>query len=152
MEDQLTITQKECTRLLLENRELKSRLGLAGAVADVRSFHEKFGVPILREPTIPSEGRVKLRADLIHEESAECTWAIETCNLIEIADGIADTIYVCVGAALEFGIPIVDVWEEVQRTNMLKVGGARRVDGKILKPEGWEPPRIGAILERAAKS
>lgn len=51
-------------------------------------------------------------------------------------------IYVLVGAALAFGIPLDRVWSEVQRANMAKLGGARRADGKILKPEGWQPPRI----------
>lgn len=115
-------------------------------VAKVREFHEQFGVPILDKPWLPDQSRVNLRAELIAEESAELAYAIETCNLVEIADGIADLVYVAIGAALEFGIPIDAVFDEVHRTNMLKVGGATRADGKLLKPEGWKPPDIAAIL------
>ena len=49
-------------------------------------------------------------------------------------------------AALEFGIPIERVWDEVHRSNMQKIGGATREDGKILKPDGWTPPNIARAL------
>ena len=66
---------------------------------------------------------------------------------MEIADGICDSIYVLLGAALELGINITPLWDEVQRTNMAKEGGAIREDGKILKPEGWKPPVISRLLK-----
>jgi len=116
------------------------------AVRQLREFHERFGVPVLERPWIPAEDRRSLRAALIAEEASELQDAIETANLIEIADGIADLIYVAIGTALEFGIPLERVWEEVHRTNMQKVGGAIRADGKILKPEGWQAPQIAEIL------
>lgn len=60
---------------------------------------------------------------------------------------LADLIYVAVGAALELGIPLGAVWAEVHTANMRKVGGGRRGDGKVLKPEGWTPPDvIGAVF------
>jgi hypothetical protein len=51
------------------------------------------------------------------------------------------------GTAVEFGIDIQPFFDEVHRTNMLKVGGTTREDGKTLKPPGWEPPRIREMLE-----
>jgi len=68
-----------------------------------------------------------------------------------LSDGLADLIYVCVGCALEYGIPLDRVGDEVQRSNMAKVDpltGAvrRRLDGKILKPEGWTPPDIAGVM------
>ena len=63
-----------------------------------------------------------------------------------IADGIADLIYVLLGTALSYGIHIAPIWDEVQRTNMAKEGGATRHDGKVLKPEGWQPPDVRGIL------
>jgi len=45
------------------------------------------------------------------------------------------------------GIDLMPFYEEVHRTNMAKLGGPKREDGKQLKPPGWEPPRIGEILK-----
>lgn len=72
-------------------------------------------------------------------------------DMEEIADGLADLIYVAVGAALEFGIPLDRVWAEVQRSNMAKVDAEtgrvrKRADGKVLKPDGWTPPDIKSAL------
>lgn len=116
-------------------------------IQDVRAFHEAFGIPIVDKPAIPSDGRCQLRIDLIKEEVKETISAIENNDLVEIADGLADIIYVTVGAALEFGVPLDRVWDEVQRSNMAKVGGGVREDGKMLKPEGWTPPDIAKALE-----
>lgn len=118
------------------------------AIEQLKEFHRRFGVPILDQPQIPSDTRRHLRAALIAEEALELTTAIDGADLVGIADGIADVIYVAIGAALEFGIPLEKVWDEVHRTNMLKVGGSMREDGKILKPEGWTPPDIAAVLGR----
>lgn len=52
----------------------------------------------------------------------------------------------CFTAAYSLGLDIKPLFEEVHRTNMLKVGGPTRADGKILKPEGWQPPRIRELL------
>ena len=90
--------------------------------------------------------------NLIREEViVELLPAMEKDDMIEIADAIADSIYVLIGASLEYGIPLHKVWNEVQRTNMAKVdpstGAVRkRADGKILKPPGWMPPDIASIL------
>ena len=112
----------------------------------VREFHEKFGVPAPEIPGFPSIQRQRLRWDLIKEELAELERADSIEDLIEVADGLADLVYVICGMALEYGIPLDEVFAEVHRTNMAKVGGPLRDDGKILKPEGWEPPNIKAIL------
>ncbi len=93
-----------------------------------------------------------MRARLLDEEVREFHNALsEDDNIIELADALADIIYIVVGTALEFGIPLDRVWTEVQRSNMAKVdpttGKAKhRVDGKILKPEGWTPPDIVAAF------
>lgn len=149
LREHLTSVQVECTKLLLENRTLKERAGLSGAAAQVREFHTQFGVQIMETPTVPDEMRQGLRKRLITEECLEFLTAWEKRDLVEIADGIADLIYVLLGTALSYGIPIGDVFNEVHRTNMLKVKGSVRDDGKILKPEGWQPPNIAGILEAA---
>jgi predicted HAD superfamily Cof-like phosphohydrolase len=72
-------------------------------------------------------------------------------NIVEIADAIADSIYVLIGTALEYGIPLDAVWGEVQISNMAKVDldtgkVRRREDGKVLKSEGWTKPDIRKAL------
>lgn len=76
--------------------------------------------------------------------------------LTRIADDIGDSIYVLCGLANCLGIPLAEVYQEIHRTNMQKTipdgqGGytvRRRADGKILKPDNWEPPNIKAILRK----
>jgi predicted HAD superfamily Cof-like phosphohydrolase len=72
-------------------------------------------------------------------------------DLVGIADGIADSVYVLVGTALEYGIPLDRVWGAVHSANMAKVDPVtgkvrKRFDGKVLKPDGWKRPDIAAIL------
>ena len=121
---------------------------------DVAAFHLACDVPVVDKPTAPPRDRAGLRADLILEEAVETLNAIADRNIASIADGLADLIYVCVGTALEYGIPLDRVWDEVQRSNMSKVDSAtgkvrKRADGKVLKPEGWTPPDIAGVLRNA---
>jgi predicted HAD superfamily Cof-like phosphohydrolase len=131
----------------------------------VEDFHRKFGHPIGETPAFR---RPELRAKLILEEAIETAVGIlghtraaelvrqefielntrtpkDAPDFVEAIDGICDTLYVTVGAAIEFGVDIQPVFDEVHRSNMDKVGGAVRADGKSLKPAGWKPP---AILDR----
>ena len=118
---------------------------------DVTDFHMATNTPVCPAPKVPTDDRVMLRVDLVKEEYSEVMLAIDRDNLVALADGLADLIYVCVGTALEYGIPLDKVWDEVQRSNMAKVDPRtglvrRREDGKILKPDGWQPPGIEGIL------
>lgn len=121
-------------------------------MADVAALHRACDIPVLDGPAIPPPDRVALRKELIQEEVVrELLVAMDEGDLEKIADGMADAVYVIVGAALEYGIPLDRVWREVQAANMRKVDPAtgqvrRRADGKVLKPEGWTPPDIAAAL------
>jgi len=88
----------------------------------------------------------ELRVKLIKEETQELFDALGRENLIEIADGIVDSIVVLLGTAVTYGIDIRLVWDEIHKTNMAKQGGKKRSDGKFLKPGGWQPPRVAEIL------
>lgn len=114
--------------------------------AMVRAWHEKFGVVIGEYPRIR---RPELRAALIEEEARETCDAILRGDLVEAIDGMCDVLYVIFGTAVEFGVDLAPFFAEVHRTNMLKVGGATRDDGKILKPEGWQKPQIAEMLRAA---
>jgi predicted HAD superfamily Cof-like phosphohydrolase len=132
----------------------------------VIEFHQAFDIPIAGAPSVPTDARVRLRARLIAEEFFETLGAMfdldasGTINeivdilraninelpvrvdLVELADGFADLDYVVEGARLEFGINGLPIAKEVHRSNMAKVGGERRADGKLLKPAGWTPPNL----------
>lgn len=116
-------------------------------VQDVRNFHLKFGQLVSKVPRWPDDQIIDLRRKLVTEEYAEFLDGIAKRDMVETADAIADLIYVLVGTAIAFGIPLEPIWRAVQKTNMAKEGGAMRVDGKVLKPEGWMPPDVaGALL------
>jgi predicted HAD superfamily Cof-like phosphohydrolase len=90
-----------------------------------------------------------LRKKLLIEEVNEYYNAEYADDLVEIADALADIIYIACGTAVSYGIPLDRVFTEVHRSNMAKlVDGKvlRRSDGKIQKPEGWTPPDIETIL------
>jgi predicted HAD superfamily Cof-like phosphohydrolase len=83
----------------------------------------------------------------------ECVWEAVAksgvrVDLAELADGLADLDYVVEGTRLEFGLNGKPIAAEVHRSNMEKRGGEKRADGKTLKPEGWQPPDIGAELRK----
>lgn len=124
------------------------------AALDVQRFHEVTDTPVLTVPEFCSHGRLRLRHDLIAEEVSETLDAAEERDMVEVADGIIDSIYVLIGMGLELGLPMAELWAEVQRSNMAKAieqpdgtfKVVRRADGKILKPDGWTPPDIAGIL------
>jgi predicted HAD superfamily Cof-like phosphohydrolase len=111
----------------------------------VEEFHRAFDHPIGETPAIR---RPELRVDLIREEARETIEAIMRGDLVEAADGLCDLLYVTIGAAIEFGLDLEPLFDEVHRANMTKIGGAKRADGKTLKPEGWKPPDIAGEIER----
>lgn len=119
---------------------------------DIYEFHNTFLQYIGIEPKIPSINVVNLRKTLIKEEIRELLIAINENNIIEIADGIVDSIVVLIGTAISYGIDIRPIWDEIHKTNMAKFGGNTRSDGKILKPENWIPPNIKRILEKQLKT
>jgi predicted HAD superfamily Cof-like phosphohydrolase len=113
---------------------------------DVWSFHYAAGEmdTMPSQPTIPSAELLQHRLERIEEEFIELKNELvhSTFNIENVAGEMADLIYVIVGSAQKFGIPLERVWNAVHKSNMDKVrnGVARRADGKIIKPEGWQKP------------
>jgi len=119
---------------------------------DVKEFHQAFGQRIGDKPELPNIEERKLRIKLLDEEVFEYTDAEYADDLVEIADALADIIYIACGTAVSYGIPLDDVFAEVNRSNMAKlVDGKviRRADGKVQKPEGWTAPDIKGVLEKS---
>ncbi len=69
-------------------------------------------------------------------------------NFVETIDGLCDLKYVVEGTFEAFGVDGEPFWDEVHRSNMMKVNGPRRADGKILKPADWTPPDIAGVLAK----
>jgi len=125
------------------------------AQLNLRDFHEKFGLTINDTPTIPGDDVLQFRVNLINEEAEEFEQAAKARNLVEMADALADVIYVALGAAVSLGIDLAPVFEEVHRSNMTKVWSdghvRRREDGKVIKPPTYSPANIAQELERQAR-
>ena len=114
-------------------------------------FHDKFEhyKSIDSIPRIPPEGIAELRWKLIQEEAEETVQAIKTSNMIEIADGLADLLYVTIGCAIAYGIPIADVFREVHLSNMTKsmAKDEKSIKGKAIKGPNYLQPDIVRILQ-----
>jgi len=113
----------------------------------VREFHETFGILVHGRPSVADERTRQLRVRLIEEEFAELREALEHENLPSIAKELADLLYVVYGTAVSYGIDIEPVFREVHRSNMSKVGGYKRDDGKWVKPDHYSPASVAPIVE-----
>ncbi len=117
--------------------------------SDIKHFH--IGIKQIPDPYIPHivpPEVVRLRMNLIKEETTELYNAITDGDLDKIADGIVDSIVVLLGTSVAYGIDIKPVWDEIHRTNMAKLNDATfRSDGKLLKPNNWIPPDIVSIIK-----
>lgn len=115
--------------------------------AQVREFHEAFGVPVRTTPQLPEWKERMLRVDLINEELSELSDALMVDgSLVKTADALGDLLYVVLGAAETFGIDLEPIFDEIHRSNMTKTGGRRSHSGKILKGPNYEPPELLPIL------
>lgn len=114
----------------------------------VREFHRVF----VDEPKIPVEKIITVRPRLLIEEVLELKEAIDTKDRLAILDALTDIQYVLDGTYIAFGLDHVKqpAFEEVHRSNMAKLDANGkpiiREDGKILKPEGWQPPNLTPFI------
>lgn len=92
-----------------------------------------------------------LYVNLIREELQELNTAIEEEDDTEKLDALIDILVVAVGAVNSMGADAQGAWDEVMRTNFAKIDDEtgkvrKREDGKVLKPEGWQPPSLSKYL------
>jgi len=97
----------------------------------VRKFMETFGQEIKKKAEFPNIKITELRYALIKEELGELKEAIENKDIKEVADALTDILYVTYGAGHAFGINLDKCFEEVQNSNMSKLG----LDGKPIYNE-----------------
>jgi predicted HAD superfamily Cof-like phosphohydrolase len=115
--------------------------------AMVEAFHSKFEIVVRTTPTDLHEDTKQLRVRLIQEEFDELKQAMTTGDLAAVAKEMADLLYVTYGTAVSYGIDMDPVFREVHRSNLSKVGGYKRADGKWVKPPTYSPADIEPILE-----
>ena len=121
----------------------------------VTQFHDSFGLGIKNTPTA-NLGKEKnlLRYKLMREENEEYLEAANNNDLVEVADALGDMLYILCGTIIEHGMQdkIEEVFEEIQRSNMSKLGEdgkpIYREDGKVLKGPNYFKPNIAEILEK----
>jgi predicted HAD superfamily Cof-like phosphohydrolase len=119
---------------------------MADAQVMVAAFHRLFDIVEHGAPTAIDERTKALRVQLIQEEFDELKEAMAQGDLPAVAKEIADLLYVVYGTAVSYGIEMDPVFREVHRSNMSKVGGYKREDGKWVKPVTYSPAKIEPIL------
>ena len=124
-------------------------------IGAVERFHNAFKIENSYTPTTNiSEADIELRHRLMREENDEYLEAAKRGDLVEVADALGDQLYILCGTILKHGMQdkIVEVFEEIQRSNMSKLdkdgNPIYREDGKVLKSELYFKPDIASILRK----
>ncbi len=118
----------------------------------VQEFHQQFNIHVAPRPALPDEPTQTLRSRLIQEEFDEFQEAMQSNDLSAMAKELADLLYVVYGTAVSLGIDMEPVFKEVHRSNMSKVGGYKREDGKWVKPPTYSPASLEAIISTQMES
>ena len=121
----------------------------------VKDFHKAFKLDY-RERQKADLGLAKntLRFNLMKEENEEYLEAANNNDLVEVADALGDMLYILCGTIIEHGVQykIEEVFDEIQRSNMSKLGKngepIYREDGKVLKGPNYFKPNIKSILDK----
>tara|TARA_B100000900_G_scaffold384130_1_gene372696 strand:- start:436 stop:807 length:372 start_codon:yes stop_codon:yes gene_type:complete len=112
----------------------------------VRKFMKTFGQEIREKASFPDRKITSLRYDLIKEELDELKEALDNKDLKEVADALTDILYVTYGAGHAFGINLDKCFEEVQNSNMSKLGIDGKPifndKGKVLKGPNYFKPNL----------
>ena len=116
----------------------------------VKKFMETFGQEVKGKAEFPNKKITFLRYDLIREELEELKDAIEKKDIKEVADALTDILYVTYGAGHAFGINLDKCFEEVQNSNMSKLGEDGKPiyneSGKVMKGPNYFKPNLGKFV------
>ena len=128
---------------------------ITNAIDAVKEFNEAFKIKYSKNQKADlDESTIDLRYRLMQEENDEYLEAARKKDLVEIADALGDKLYILCGTMLAHGLQdkIVEVFDEIQRSNMSKLSEdgtpVIREDGKILKGPNYFKPNIKSILEK----
>jgi predicted HAD superfamily Cof-like phosphohydrolase len=121
----------------------------------VGEFHEKFKFPVSDGSCeLPATEHLLFRLQFLQEELMELTQGIRFRDPVQIADALADLVYVAHGTAHWCNLPWDEIFAEVHRSNMQKERVAKASDSKradefdCVKPVWWQPPNLKAIVEK----
>lgn len=155
------IFDENCSHLItLDEKQIPSLItslmrasGYCPYTRMVSEFMTTGGQDTNNQPTVGTMARAHLNTTLIVEESLEYVEATQVNRSIgDIADAVADILYIAFGLAVYHGLPIYELFEEVHRSNMTKTfpDGTfhRNEKGKIVKPDSFTPPELTAILSK----
>ena len=116
----------------------------------VKKFMETFGQEIREKASFPDDKITSLRYDLIEEELNELKEAMDKKDIKEVADALTDILYVTYGAGHAFGIDLDKCFEEVQNSNMSKLGSNGKPiyndKGKVMKGPNYFKPDLGKFV------
>ena len=116
----------------------------------VRVFMKTYGQEVKKKAGLSDAKTNKLRIDLIKEELEELTEAMQNENLLEVADALTDILYVTYGAGHAFGIDLDKCFQEVQNSNMSKLGEDGKPIynevGKVMKGPNYFKPDLSKYL------
>ena len=116
----------------------------------VGTFMKTFGQEVKTKPSFSSDKINKLRIDLIKEELDELQEAMGNNDLLEVADALTDILYVTYGAGHAFGIDLDKCFDEVQNSNMSKIGEKGEPiyneSGKIMKGPNYFKPDLSKFV------
>ena len=116
----------------------------------VRLFMKTYGQEVKDNAEFSDAKTNKLRIDLIKEELEELTQAMNDKNLLEVADALTDILYVTYGAGHAFGIDLDKCFDEVQNSNMSKLGEDGKPiyneAGKVMKGPNYFKPDLSKYL------
>tara|TARA_B110000967_G_scaffold103199_1_gene105858 strand:- start:57 stop:428 length:372 start_codon:yes stop_codon:yes gene_type:complete len=117
----------------------------------VKKFMQTFGQEIKSKAEFPNEKIVLLRYELIKEELEELNQAIKNKDIKEAADALTDILYVTYGAGHAFGIDLDKCFDEVQQSNMSKLGSDGKPiyneAGKVMKGPNYFKPDLNKLLK-----
>ena len=116
----------------------------------VKTFMETFGQEVKNKASFGSNKINQLRYNLIKEELDELKQAIDKKDLLEVADALTDILYVTYGAGHSFGVDLDSCFDEVQRSNMSKLGEDGKPiyneSGKVMKGPKYFTPNLKKII------
>ena len=117
----------------------------------VKTFMQTFGQEVKLKPSFSTEKINDLRYNLVKEELEEFKQAIDNKDLLEVADALTDILYVTYGAGHAFGIDLDKCFEEVQNSNMSKLGDDGKPiyndAGKVMKGPNFYKPDLSKFVK-----
>ena len=116
----------------------------------VKTFMQTFGQEVKSKPSFSSDKINELRYNLIREELDELKQAMNNKDILEVADALTDILYVTYGAGHAFGIDLDSCFDEVQNSNMSKLGKDGKPiyneEGKVMKGPNYFKPDLSKFI------